>query len=284
MKRTFIVAGLCLCFSACAPTALVHTTQRITPISSSEGFLVIKETEKFDAAATELGDIQIKDAGLAVNCDYDMVVALATKKAQQLGANVLKIYEHRLPSPLGSTCHRIKAKALHVPDLTPYEKEVLWSPSRRLKQADFKGSIENRPFEAATNAGIRYYYTGQVFQGSVQLTIETYFDCQNSYFKGTHNAPFTLAHEQVHFDIVELHARRLAKTLQEQAPNTKELERNQEGIYRQIMSEAQLMQDKYDSEVYADPTKLSGWVLKIEQELTALQAYAGKQFRVKIKV
>lgn len=255
------------------------------PLKAYEGFLVVKETEEFTDTAQELGDIHIKDnAGLSLICDYETVLELATTQARQMGANVLRIYEHRAPSLYGSSCHRIRAKALRVADITPYEKEVLWHPARRLRQADFKGSIEERPFQAATSSSLRYRAANNLLQGTVQFTIDTYFDCQQSYFKPSPNNARTLAHEQLHFDITELYARRFAKLLQEQLTNTQELEREQEGLYRQLMVECQLLQDKYDSEVYADHNKLPGWQLKIEQELTAMQPYAAKQFTLKRKL
>ncbi|GGG27262.1 hypothetical protein [Hymenobacter glacieicola] len=284
MKYTFAVACLGLAFASCSPKIVVRSTQAAAPVAVHEGFLVVKETETFAAPAQEVGDIQIRDAGLTLDCDYDKVVELAAEKARQMGANVLRIYDHRLPSLYGSSCHRIRAKALRIADITPYEKEIIWHPARRLKQADFKGSTDNRPFAAATSSNIRYHYAGTPLQGTVQFTIETYFDCQESYFKPTSQAAYTLAHEQVHFDITELYSRRLAKALQEQVANTQELERKQQEIYRQLISEAQLLQDKYDSEVYADNDKLPAWQTKIAQDLTALEPYAAKQFTIKFKL
>ena len=283
MKHVFTAAWLGLALAGCAPAAVVRATHSARPVPVRENFLVIKETEKFDGLAEELGDIRIKDAGLTLSCDYETVVALATKKAQELGANVLRIYEHELPGTW-STCHRIRAKALRVADVTPYEQEIVWQPTRRLRQADFKASTASRPFEAATASGVRYRYAGRLFQGTVQLTIETYFDCQNSYFKGTRDPALTLTHEQGHFDLTEIYARRFAKALQEQVANTKELERSQEAIYHQTMSEAQTRQDKYDSEIYADRSRQPAWSAQIAQELNDLQPYASKQLTIRIKV
>lgn len=291
MKYSCLILGLAAALAGCAPRLITHS-----PSTSSAGtgaaralpavpepFLVIKETDAFDAPAQELGDIRIKDSGLSLNCDYEAVVALGTQQARQLGANVLRIYEHQPPGPW-TTCHRIRAKALHVADITPYEKEIVWQPTRRLRQADFKANVANRPFEAATNSTIRYQYAGQLFKSTVQFTIETVFDCQNSYFKGTRDPILTLAHEQGHFDITEIYARRLTKTFQEQVANTKELEAKQNAIYHQVMTEAQTMQDKYDSEVYADRSKQPAWLATIAQQLADLQPYADKKVTIKLKI
>lgn len=290
MKYLFLAVGLSAALAGCAPRLITQlpassagsANASALPLAQ-EPFLVLKETDAFDGPAQELGDIRIKDTGLSLVCDYETVVALGTKQAQQLGANVLRIYEHQLPGTW-STCHRIQAKALRVADITPYEKEILWQPTRRLRRADFKASVVDRPFEAATNTTVRYQYVGQLFKGSVQLSIETVFDCQNSYFKGTRDPTLTLVHEQGHFDISEIYARRLTKAFQEQVANTKELEAKQAAIYHQVMTEAQTMQDKYDSELYADRSKQPAWLATIAQQLAELQPYADKKVTIKIKV
>ncbi|MBO2009911.1 hypothetical protein [Hymenobacter negativus] len=282
-KRIFTAFALGLALPACSPRVITQATQSTHAITAAPGFLVIKETDTFTGPSEEVGDIEIKDTGLSLNCDYETVIGRATKEAQKLGANVLKIYEHRLPDNW-STCHRIKAKALRVADLALYEKEIVWNPARRLTRADFKASTDSRPFEAATSSYMRYHYDGKLFQSKVQFIVETVFDCQNSYFKGTQDPERTLAHEQGHFDITELFARRLTKAIQEQVADTKELQQKQEAIYHQISIEAQAMHDKYDSEVYADRSKQPGWLATIAQELTALQAYASKEIPLKVRM
>ena len=283
MKRLFTTLGLGLALAACSPRVITQASQGTHTITAAPGFVVIKETDTFTGPSEEVGDIEIKDSGLTLSCDYETVIARATKEAQNLGANVLKVYEHRLPDTW-STCHRIKAKALRVADLAPYEKEIVWNASRRLARADFKASTESRPFEAATSSFVRYQYSGRLFQGKVQFKVETVFDCQNSYFKGKQDPERTLAHEQGHFDIAEIFARRFTKAIKEQVADTKELEQKQEAIYRQIHMEAQIMQDKYDSEIYADRSKQTEWLATITQELNALQAYADKEITLKIKM
>lgn len=283
MKRVFAALGLCLALLACSPRVITQATLNPHTVTAAPGFVVIKETDTFAGPSEEVGDIEIKDTGLTLNCDYETVIARATKEAQKLGANVLRIYEHHLPD-YWSTCHHIKAKALRVADLAPYEQEIVWNATRQLTRADFKASTNSRPFEAATSSGFRYHCSRRLFQGKVQLIVETVFDCQNSYFKGKQDPQLTLAHEQGHFDITEIAARRFTKAIQEQVADTKELEQKQEAIYHRIITDAQTMQDKYDSEVYVDRSQQPAWLVTIAQELNDLQAYAGKEITLRIKI
>ncbi|WP_400193195.1 hypothetical protein [Hymenobacter sp. B81] len=278
LRPLFLGVFGAVALAACAPAVKLQSTQRLPPIAAQEAFLVLKEGEVFDVQGQELGDIRIKDTGFTLSCNYDKVVALAVTRARQMGANVLWIYEHRLPSTR-STCHQIRAKAMRVPDVTVYEKEIVWTPERRLKQSDFKASTKNRPFAAATNSSMRYRYDATLF-GPVNVRIETYFDCGTSYFKPSEQARTLLAHEQLHFDITELFARRLARQLQQEVSTVQEFEQKHEAIMRQVSLEWHAMQDQYDSEVYADPNKQPGWQQRVAQDMNALQDYAHKSLQL----
>lgn len=274
-KRILLVL-MWLGVAACAPGVKIKAPHAAAPVGPDAPFLVIKDV--MDVQGEELGDIRIKDTGFTLICDYDKVVALAVSRARGLGANALWIYEHRPPT-MRSTCHQIRAKAMRLVDLTPYEKEIVWSPTRPLRQVDFKASIQNRPFQAATSSNVRYRYNGKLF-GPVTVTIESYFDCFDSYFKPSPYNDFTLAHEQLHFDITELIARRFAQKLQEEVGTVSEFQQKHEAIFRQISTDWRTLQDEYDSEVYATPAKLPQWQQRIARELASLQPYASKSFQI----
>ncbi len=287
MTRLFCFCGLILSLVSCSPRMIVSTSplagsiQSPATVAPATGFLVIAEDEPFSGPAEELGDIIIRDSGLTLVCDYETVVGLASDKARALGANALRIYEHRQPSMWLSSCHQIRAKALRLPDLTPYEREVVWLPGRPLKLADFKGSLENRPFQAATSSSIRYRYTG-LGLGKIRFIAETYFSCPDSYFKPSKADSAVLAHEQVHFDITELHARRFVQQLQKQVANSRELEQKHAALFKQLLSDCQIMQDAYDTEAYADYNRVTAWQQRLAHELAALQPYADKTLTFKV--
>lgn len=154
--------------------------------------------------------------------------------------------------------------------------EIIWIKERRLTVADFKGSARNKQFEAAANSGIRYDFSGSDKEGSVTLRIEAFFDCNTSYFKSTADQVVTLEHEQGHFDMTEVYARKLVKAFKEQIHNTKELQQKHKRIYKQITDELQRMQNKYDKEIYPDRSKQAGWISRINKELEELEKYEYK--------
>ena len=227
-----------------------------------------------------IGDIKIGDPGLTINCNYKTVLQIAVNEAKKIGANALKITEHKLPNTLGSSCHRIKVLAFRVDDVSPYETEIVWHKDRPLKTVDFKGAIDKRPFLAVTSSGIVYEYAGRPIDGYVKVTTYARFNCLYSYFKDSINTAETLEHEQGHFDITEIFARKLIKTFKEEIRNTKELQAREQTIYAQIAREWQLMQDEYDSDVYANPLEQPFWLHRIKVNLEALSDYEHKEIRI----
>ena len=268
---------------SCSPRVVVSPIKTEEAVKDYEGFIVFKEDEIFNINGDEIGNIEIKDGGLTLDCDYETVISIAKIEAQKLGANCLRIYEHRLPSTFGSKCHRIKAKAYRVMDISPFEKEIIWNSHRRLNRNDFKGSIENRPFEAATNSSIRVRLHNKTLNGKSIISVEAFFNCQNSYFKGTTNAIETMEHEQGHFDITEIYARKLRKEMIEQIHSQSDLEQKYENIYRQITNENYINQDKYDTEIYKDSSLQKQWLLKIQQDLDSLKEFEETNISISVK-
>ena len=229
-----------------------------------------------------IGKIEIRDGGLTLNCDYETIKKLAKEKALKLGGNGLQITEHRKPD-LWSTCHRIKADVLWLPNPRMYEDEVLWHPDRQLEISDFKGSVEKRPFTAGTLSSFRYRIDGiPAFPKKYKIYVETYFDCHLSYFKRTAVDSLVLAHEQVHFDISELYARKFIERIEKEHLDLNQFLAKQEEILKVLGRELQLKQDEYDSEVYVDRTKQQKWNDWIVAELEKYQRYADKVLNVEV--
>lgn len=273
--------GIACLLTACSPKIVVKEMAKYSKREAYEGLIIFAQNDTTDLTkAEQIGDIQIKDPGLALNCDYEIVLNLAKSKALELGANALYIYEHQSPN-LWSSCDRIKAKALRFKNIKPYEKEIIWDARRKLMIADFKGSVLDRPFRAATSSTFSYKTWGRPIDGYATFTVETYFNCTNSYFKMHSDSTMVLQHEQLHFDITELHARKFVKRISTEIKSTKDLNTVGETILKEISNELHIYQDKYDSEVYSDRTKQSLWNETVKIALETYKAYEGKKAKIK---
>lgn len=130
------------------------------------------------------------------------------------------------------------------------EESILWNPHRKLKWSDFKGTVPPAAVPAATTAsGISYRYSANLIHHEVDLDFEVnaYFYPNESWYKPDVCDDLILSHEQLHFDISELFARKMRKKLLRTSfsDNVKAEIRE---IYKDILQELDEFQDRYDWE------------------------------------
>ncbi|MFZ9004644.1 MAG: DUF922 domain-containing protein [Robiginitalea sp.] len=131
------------------------------------------------------------------------------------------------------------------------EKDAIpWQPDRKLSWADFKGTPpESKRVAATTASGINYTYTTTESEGLYKLDYEvvTYFYPYQSWYHTELCDSVVLSHEQLHFDISELYARRMREMLGRQTfgPNVRAEVRR---IFKQLNQELSEFQDRYDRE------------------------------------
>ncbi len=262
----------------CSPRFKVNSEKKLEETKEHEGFVVLGTKDTFDIGRGEyLGEIRITDPGYPVDCPYETMVKLGEIEARKMGGNIMKMVEYKPKSRFLMPCQKVKGTVYKLPDISPYEKRILWHEKRKLRQIDFKGSTQNRPFDATTVTYIMYEYSGRVYQGKVKFSVSTFFDCGMSYLKGQNEVETLLAHEQGHFDMAELYARKFFKRVAEEAKNVKDLKENLDKIYYDIQKEMQVEQDWYDSDIYPDPAKQVVWLKKLEDDLKKHEKYSKKQ-------
>ncbi|MDP1800128.1 MAG: hypothetical protein Q8L81_02160 [Bacteroidota bacterium] len=151
------------------------------------------------------------------------------------------------------------------------EKEkILWSEDRPLTWNDFKGKPEKR-FAAASTS---YDILKEVNKNSVE--IKAVFFTQSSWKKTSWINDQVLAHEQKHFDIVELYARKLRKQIKEtKFTSYEDLKSKMEPLYDVNDKAMDKYQDLYDEETDGSMNgdKQREWQTKITKEIKALDAY-----------
>jgi len=243
---------------SCAPKMVVKNYNENNSHSATkfyESFALIEEAFLEEPLNKQLiAEIEIKDKGLSINCDYETVKRLAEEKARQMGGNCLVITDHIEPN-MKSTCHRIKCQVLRIDNPEKYEKQISWHPNRPLKISNFRGDINKRPFQAATYSLIRYFAS----------------------VNPINRDSFILAHEQLHFDITEIHARKFKKKILKETKNYNEFSAKHESMFLEIQKELSIKQDEYDSEVYADWALQPKWNKWVIEELNKLEAFSEKE-------
>lgn len=275
----FFVLFLIVLTTGCAPkikTTVLSPSRSNRPIRFDQPFAVIeKDTVDFSSEQL-LGTVEIKDNGLSIHCQYEKVMAKAKQEALKMGGNCLVLTKHVAPN-VWSSCDHIKANIYAIKNPRKYELKIFWSPDRKLAIADFKGSVENRPFLAATGSGFEFKIKLHGIAGRYKIEGFTYFDCKASYFKRSKQDSVTLVHEQVHFDISELYARKFIMRMQQEADNFRKAMAIHQQVMEDITREMQVKQDEYDAEIYPDRSKQSKWSTWIKEELEKTKALADKR-------
>ena len=153
------------------------------------------------------------------------------------------------------------------------DDKIVWQSGVQLSWNDFKGSVAGKGNHIAmSKCGIGMEQSSYTLpHGKPTYSFYAFFVPGSSWYvkeKVTHK---TLQHEQLHFDIAELFARKLRKITLE-----KELKPDKvKALFNKAYHNYELMQKQYDSETQngtaAKPQQR--WQRKVEHELKKLAEY-----------
>ena len=149
---------------------------------------------------------------------------------------------------------------------------IEWSPDRKLTWKDFKAMPDKNSTNAAltsSSINIEFGYSNS----ALKYNIKCRFDQNLSW--GRIKNDYILSHEQGHFDIAEIHARKLNKLLKAYKFNNRTISKDVNKIYDTVMKEHHAFQSQYDLETnYSrDPAQQNVWKDKIEEKLQDLEEY-----------
>lgn len=170
--------------------------------------------------------------------------------------------------------------ALVLPGLLPAqmaadgEELIEWSPSRKLTWDDYKASPQaGSGAAAATTTYLNFEY--HIRNNEFKFTISCKFSRTRSW--GLHKTDYILAHEQGHFDIAEVYARKLYKAVSQYRFNKNTFKDDLNRIYATITTEKEEAQNTYDRETNhsINKQKQEEWLKKISDDLNSYAAFAG---------
>ena len=153
------------------------------------------------------------------------------------------------------------------------EELIHWSENRKLTWADYKGTAKTGSDVAASTAtylGIEYSFNNKGFGYKITCS----FSKNKSW--GLHKTEYILAHEQGHFDIAEIFARKLNKQMAEYKFDKENFKDDLKNIYLKITADKENMQNTYDQETDHSilKEKQMQWLKKIEQLLKEYSGFA----------
>lgn len=154
---------------------------------------------------------------------------------------------------------------------------IAWKEGERLSWNDFtkKRSNNSSGLQALTTAGIGVEFECNGPQPKVLVTC--HFKKKESWTRNTESAEL-LAHEQLHFDITELFARKLRKKLSELSDPCGKGSSKVQGIYDGNFKSLNEYQTRYDKQTKhgLNEKEQAEWIAKISAELKELELFASK--------
>lgn len=158
------------------------------------------------------------------------------------------------------------------------EEKMEWDADRQLTWKDFRGTPEKtKDYVATTNSGISLGFRSQTAKGvtSYIIMINSYFYPDQSWYRKGNVSAYILKHEQTHFDISEIFARKLRKKLAVLDQSDPAFKNKVEQIYTENEYERVLFQSTFDVETQHSnyPDREREWEQKVVDLLTALDAY-----------
>lgn len=162
--------------------------------------------------------------------------------------------------------------------LQAQDQRISWSEASPLVWNDFKAAPDfDSRFNASTSSGIAFSwsYRSEGSADHFEYDISNFFNPQESWVKPGSKSDHLLKHENLHFDISELHARRFRKLIS-QYTITKNIKADLNRLYQQSEHARQQMQRKFDKETRhsIDQEAQANWETYIAKELEKLTSFS----------
>lgn len=164
--------------------------------------------------------------------------------------------------------------------ISPSDK-VFWAKDKPLTWDHFKGTPDTTSkYAAATDCHIDMNYKTR--KDTLYVKVETYSTTFDSWVKLKRKTVDLLKHEQLHFDVAELFARKLRKSILELKIQKKDAVNALQAIEAANTNAFGKYQDLYDSETDHNliRNKQIEWEKKITTELKAYDAYSNPDLKV----
>lgn len=152
------------------------------------------------------------------------------------------------------------------------QDSTVWNAGAKLTWADFKGKVDSgSTFIAVTVSGIQYKLRFDS-RGLSDSVFAVFYKAESWVKAPTERA---LIHEQGHFDITEVYARRLRKRLEEFVPKRGSLGHQLELLYDEVEAAREAEERLYDQQTGhgSDAVRQAEWEVRILKELRELDEF-----------
>ena len=157
-------------------------------------------------------------------------------------------------------------------EMTADLDRLLWNEFYKLQWDDFQGEPDKNSLGDAGTA-VQIKATPFLVKKQIRYDVDAFFNRKKSWARD--RSPALLAHEQLHFDIAELYARKIRKKIRSlQERGVRDIKIYNAAI-QELLLESNAVDEQYDLETLhgAMSRKQAAWSVRIKEQLAALKNY-----------
>lgn len=163
-------------------------------------------------------------------------------------------------------------------------KYLFWKPDIKLRWSDFHGHVKSEDDASASASYIGFLHLIKkcAHPDSVILDTRAFFNKSRSWVKVPSVNPSLLSHEQLHFDLAELYARKFRKAIQGINMNAKTITRMVDSTFKYYASKDDSIHFLYDVETNhgLDRTSQYRWDENVKNDLLLLGNYESPSLKI----
>lgn len=158
---------------------------------------------------------------------------------------------------------------------------IIWKKDYKLSKADFKGRYRlEKNVKAQIASSICIYFTE--INTDLKVKVEAVFLKSKSAIYA--DSKYTLKHEQIHFDITELYARKLRQAIYNtDFTKVKDIRETISKLYKKTLKDWNIEQTKFDKDVEngMNPAKQEIWLNNIQKNLNDFDDFSSPIVNIK---
>ena len=232
-----------------------------TPLSTRSECVVLGLSDTIAIHGDPIGDLDYSQTMTSTPWDPIEIARYFQGEALHNGGNLVKIKKYDDNSG-GRSLLTVQAAVYYVSDIRHYEKQIEWTPGRKLNLSDFKGPADSAlPGQPALRS-----YSGCDFY----LFSQSKFYCYDGWIDRTSpDSLRLLAHEQGNFDLTEIYRRQLDENVLRYENRGASQTRATEHVFREVYSAYLAKQAQYERETGhgLDSAEQTKWTKSIAAEL-----------------
>ncbi len=160
---------------------------------------------------------------------------------------------------------------------------IFWEPGAKITWADFKAKpVKGDKHAAISHCGFNVGY--ETSDKTMTIVVKAFFDKSKSWVRPDARSENLLAHEQGHFDIAELFARKMRQDLKNADYSDGNFDNTIQSIFQSTMGAYRIYQDSYDeaTNFSINHSAQIEWNAQIRNSLDDLEDSKGVEVSVEI--